>query len=74
MKKIIMSVFSFIFTLCLSGCSKDSTSIGVIGGADGPTAISVTSGISRLSICGFIAILVVTVLVMLIIYRNKKKK
>lgn len=74
MKKLFAFVSSLVFALCLSGCSKDATSIGIIGGADGPTAISVSSNISWLSICGFIGILVVTILIALIIYRNKKKK
>ena len=74
MKKLIMFISSFIFTLCLAGCSKESTSIGIIGGVDGPTAISITSNVSWLNVCGFIGILVVIILVALFIYRNKKNK
>ena len=74
MKKLIVFVFSVAFALCLDGCSKEATSIGVIGGADGPTAIFLTSNASWLSACVFIGILVVAVLLALIIYRNNKKK
>ena len=74
MKKRIVFVLLFVFILCLTGCSKDAGSIGIIGGADGPTAIFVTSGTSGLNLCGLIALIVVTVLVAGIIYRNNKKK
>ena len=38
-----------MFLLCLplfllSGCGKEAASIGIIGGADGPTAIFLTGG------------------------------
>ena len=71
MKKLIVVIFSFIFALCLCGCGKDATSIGIIGGADGPTVISVASDISWLSICGLI---IAAIIVALVIYLNKKKK
>ena len=74
MKKLIAFISSFIFILCFGGCSKESSSIGIIGGADGPTAISVSSNISWLNFCGFIGILVVAIVIALIIYRNKKNK
>lgn len=74
MKKLIVFVFSVAFALCLGGCTKEATSIGVIGGADGPTAIFLTSNVSWLSVCVFIGILVVAVLLALIIYRKNKKK
>ena len=71
MKKLLAVVFSFVFALCLGGCGKDSTSISIIGGADGPTVISVASDMSWLGICGLV---IVAVIVALVIYRNKKKK
>ena len=70
MKKLI----AFIFAIYLSGCSTESASIGIIGGADGPTATFVTSNINWPHVCGFIGILVVAILVVFFIYRNKKKK
>ncbi len=49
-------------------------SIGVIGGADGPTAILVTSNIStELIIIGIATIVVLIAIVVWIIKRHKKK-
>ena len=67
-------IFFAISAAALMGFDlKDAASIGIIGGADGPTAIFVTSNINWLYVCGFIGI-VVAILVALFIYRNKKKK
>lgn len=74
MKKLMIFVLSFVVAMCLSGCNKESTSIGIIGGADGPTAIFITSKINWLAVFGFVGIIIAAVLVVLIIYRNKKKK
>ena len=73
MKKIMTFVFSLIFALCLGGCNNKDASIGIIGGADSPTAILVTYTISWPSIFGLIGVIIV-ILVALIIYLNKKKK
>ena len=73
MKKIMTFVFSLIFVLCLGGCNNKATSIGIIGGADGPTAKFGTSTIIWPSIFGLIGVIIV-ILVALIIYLNKKKK
>lgn len=40
MKKFLVSAAAFM-AFCLSGCGR-ANSIGVIGGADGPTAVFVT--------------------------------
>lgn len=74
MKKRMMFVFSFIIPLCLGGCSNEAASIGVIGGADGPTAIYLTSKIDWLSVYGLIGVIIVTALVAFIVHLNKKKK
>ena len=74
MKKLIALVLALICVLGLIGCNSESASIGIIGGADGPTAIFVTSNINWLYACGFICIIVIAILVALFIYRNKKKK
>ena len=71
MKKLMAFFLTLLFTLCLGGCGKESASIGIIGGADGPTVISVASDMSWLGICGLI---IAAVIIALIIYRNKKKK
>ena len=74
MKKIMSLALSFVFMMYLSGCSTASASIGVIGGADGPTAIFVTSRINWPYVCGLIGAIAVSVLVIRLIRRNKKKK
>ena len=74
MKKIRPFVISFLFAMCLGGCSKESAPIGIIGGADGPTAIFVTSSIHWLSVCGWIGAIILALLVAVIIYGSKKKK
>ena len=73
MKKRIISVLLFA-VWCLSGCSSEAASIGVIGGADGPTAIFVTSNTNWLNIGGFLAAAAVAIWVVVIIYNNQKKK
>ncbi len=74
MKRFIASVLASVCVFGLVGCSSESASIGIIGGADGPTAIFVSSNINQLYICGFITIIAVAVLVAFFIRRNKKKK
>ena len=74
MKKLMIFVFSLIFALCLGGCNNEAASIGIIGGADGPTAVFVTSSINWLHVCGFLGMIAAAVLVGIFIYHNKKKK
>lgn len=66
-----------IFALSLVGCDKEAASIGIIGGADGPTAIFVTSNINLtnlLAVCGIIALIAALIIILIIIYRRKKNK
>lgn len=42
MKKLIFIVIAL--SLLFSGCGKENKSIGIIGGADGPTSIIVSTG------------------------------
>ena len=72
MNKLIAFVFAFMSVICLGGCNTESDSIGIIGGADGPTAVFVSSDINWLGIFGFIAVIAVAVLVVLVICRKKK--
>ena len=74
MRKLMIFVSSLMFALCLGGCNNKAASIGIIGGADGPTAIFVTSKINWPSVYGLIGVIIVTILVALIIYLKKKKK
>ena len=72
MKKLSLFVLSFVFTLCLVACGSETTSVGMIGSADGPTAIFITSGTNWLNIYSLIGLIVAAILVVFIIHRNKK--
>ena len=72
MKKLSIFVLSFIFTLSLVACGNEATSLGIIGGADGPTAIYITSGTGWLNIYSLIGLIVATILVVFMICRKKK--
>ena len=45
MKKLLILVLTFILALSLTACIFDdeAASVGIIGGADGPTSIFVTT-------------------------------
>lgn len=70
MKKRMAFVFPATLALCLSSCNSQAASIGIIGGADGPTAIFVSSNINWLQV-GIIAGIIV--IAAILIYRSKKK-
>ena len=74
MKKLMIFVSSLILVLCLGGCNNEASSIGIIGGADGSTAMLLTSQIRWLGVCGLISVIIVAILIAVIIYLNKKKK
>ena len=77
MKKLLAFVFSLVCVLGLIGCNSESASVGIIGGADGPTAILLTYSITKwMYVIGFIGIVVVAVLVALfsIVKRKRNNK
>ena len=74
MKKLMIFVSSLIFILCLGGCGNEASSIGIIGGADGPTATLVTSQIQWQGVFGVIAAIIAVIVITVIIYLSKKKK
>ena len=73
MKIVLIVTVLIAFIMSLVGCGNKAASIGIIGGADGPTAIFVTSGASWLNICSILGVIVAAILVVVLIYRNKKK-
>ena len=73
MKTLLLFVLMFVFVFCFVGCGSEASNIGIIGGADGPTAIFVSSNINWLYICGLIGV-IAAVLVAFVIYRKKKNK
>ena len=74
MKKLFSFILSFVFAIGLVGCNNNADSIGIIGGADGPTAVFASSDINWLEIFGVISIIAVAVFVILIICHKKKNK
>ena len=42
MKRLIVVYLAMCFLLSMTACMKNSASVGVIGGADGPTEVYVT--------------------------------
>lgn len=72
MKKIILFLNIFI-VLLFSGCIKnDATNIGIIGGADGPTAIFLAITLRPYII--FLAILLIAIIIGILIYKKRNKK
>ena len=74
MKKLVAFVFELVCVLGLLGCSSESASVGIIGGADGTTAILVTRSIVKWMYARIFIVIIVAVLVALFIYCKKKKK
>ena len=74
MRKLVAFGFAVVCVLGLLGCSSESASVGIIGGADGPTAILVTSEIIKWMYVRTFIVIIVAVLVALFIYYKKKKK
>ena len=72
MKKLLAFILPFTTALGLVACGQDAASVGIIGGADGPTAIYITSGTGWLNIYSLIGLIALTILVVFMIYRKKK--
>ena len=72
MKKLLAFILSFATALGLVACGQDAASVGIIGGADGPTAIFITSGTGWLNIYSLIGLIALTILVVFMICRRKK--
>lgn len=71
MKKLILTLSSMM--MLLTGCAnKEAASIGVIGGADGPTAIFVTSKINWFAMVSGIAAIIIIIVAIIYFFRRKK--
>ena len=68
MKKIFV-LFALVLSF-LTGCAKESASIGVIGGADGPTAVMVSGPILPM---GLVVLGVIVVVAIIIVFVTHKK-
>ena len=68
MKKIFV-----LFALALSfltGCAKESASVGIIGGADGPTSVMVSGPVLPM---GLVVLGIVVIVAIVIIFITHKK-
>lgn len=74
MKKLKVFALPIVLAWCLCGCGRESSSIGIIGGADGPTVVFVTSHVNWLSLCVLAGAIAVVALIVWMIRRNQKKK
>lgn len=71
MKKFLLMLAAAMSVL-LTGCNQEANSIGVIGGADGPTAVFVTSRLNFPIMIPTIAVAVVIVgIIIWLITRHK---
>ena len=70
MKKMILTLIGSVFPFLFSGCAAESASIGIIGGADGPTAILVSGSFGW----GYFVLggLLLAVIIIITIKRHKK--
>ena len=73
MKKLTSLVSLLALAFCLTGCSNEASDIAFIGGADGPTAVFVSSNMDWLTVCGLAGVIIVIVLIAVIIRSRKKK-
>ena len=54
----------------LTGCAKESASVGIIGGADGPTSVMVSGPILPM---GLVALGVIVIIAIIIIFVTHRK-
>mgnify|MGYP002567892033 FL=1 len=69
------SIFILATVMLLSGCSTENAhSVGIIGGADGPTAIIVTGNpLLAIGVAVFAIAAIITIIVLIIKKRKNKK-
>ena len=68
MKKIF--VLSALILSFLTGCAKESASVGVIGGADGPTAVMVSGPILPMALVVLGIIVIVAIIIIFVTHRK----
>ena len=71
MKKALL-IFARLQSILLVACTKDAASVGIIGGADGPTAIYVASnGYASTIVSSVVALAVIAGVILVIKKKNK---
>lgn len=78
MKKIVRYVGGVLASLCLilTGCNKseNDSAIGIIGGADGPTAIYVATNNNWWEIVVPIVVVILIIIGLIIYFKKRKRK
>lgn len=72
MKKL-KSILIICMTVWLTGCSHEAASVGIIGGADGPTAIFVTSKVNEDYLSAIICLGIILAVIAVILIKRKNK-
>ena len=67
--KRILPILALVLSF-LTGCVKESASVGVIGGADGPTSVMVSGPVLPM---GLVVLGVVVIAVIIIVFITHKK-
>lgn len=70
MKKIF--VLPALVLSFLTGCAKESASVGIIGGADGPTVITVSQNVPMIPMAIVVVGIVVIVAIIIVFVTHKK--
>ena len=68
MKKIFV-LFALVLTF-LTGCAKESASIGVIGGADGPTSVMVSGPVLPMGLVFLGVVVIVAIIIVFVTHRK----
>ncbi|MBO4950648.1 MAG: sodium ion-translocating decarboxylase subunit beta [Clostridia bacterium] len=68
MKKIFV-LLALVLSF-LTGCTKESASVGVIGGADGPTSVMVSGPVLPMALVVLGIIVVVAIIIVFVTHRK----
>lgn len=71
---IIMCLFSYMISHSLKDIGRTVSSIGIIGGSDGPTAIFVSKGDTSYLMCISFAVCLITNIVSIVLLLKLKKR
>ena len=72
MKRRLNLTLSFLFACFLGGCGKEAASVGIIGGADGPNAVFVSTTINWQAVAVLTVVIFLSILAAVIMRRRKK--
>ena len=68
MKKIF-TLFALALSF-LTGCAKESASVGIIGGADGPTSVMVSGPVLPMGLVVLAAAVVVAIIIIFVTHKK----